>query len=134
MNEFAPALMDRCHENEALVVDSQQMEHGGVEVADVDDVVGDIVAERVRGADGDAWFDAAADHPDRIAAGVVVASVASDLGSCSWAWAGLQRPERRKTDPRENHRPCPVLADRHDTPRGLGLDAANPQEFDARFR
>ena len=45
---------------EALVVDAEEVEHGGVEVVDGDGVPGDVVAEVVGGAPGGAALDAAA--------------------------------------------------------------------------
>ena len=57
------------------VIDAQAMEDRGVQVVDVDRVAGDVVAEVVGLAVGDAGLDAAAGQPDGEAAGVVVAAV-----------------------------------------------------------
>ena len=60
---------------EALVVDAEQVQHRGVEVADVDRVLDDVVAEVVGLAVDRAALRAAAGHPHREAARVVVAAV-----------------------------------------------------------
>src|SRR5439155_23101796 len=62
------------------VVDAEQMEHGGVQVVDGDDVFDGVVAELVGGAVGDAGPDAAAGQPDSEALDVVVAAVALGHG------------------------------------------------------
>ena len=54
----------------------QQVQHRGVQVVDVDDVLDGVVAELVGGAVGDAALDAAAGQPHREALDVVVAAVA----------------------------------------------------------
>ena len=59
-----------------LVVDAEQVQHRGVQVVDVDDVLDGVVAELVGRAVGDAALDAAAGQPDREALDVVVAAVA----------------------------------------------------------
>ena len=48
-----------------FVVDAQEVEDRGLEVVDVDGVLGDVVAEVVGLAVGDAGLDAAAGEPDR---------------------------------------------------------------------
>ena len=60
---------------EAFVVDAEAVHHGGVEVVDLDGVLGDVVAEVVGFSVADAGFDASSGHPEGEAAGVVVASV-----------------------------------------------------------
>jgi len=62
-------------ERELLVVDAEAVEHRGVQVADVDGVYGDVVAEIVGLAVADARLDAAAGEPGGEALGVVVAAV-----------------------------------------------------------
>ena len=47
---------------EAFVVEAEQVQHGGVEVVDVDGVVLGAEAEVVGGSVGDAAFDAASCH------------------------------------------------------------------------
>ena len=46
-----------------LVVDAEQVQHRGVQVVDVDDVLDGVVAELVGRAVGDAALDAAAGQP-----------------------------------------------------------------------
>ena len=58
-----------------LVVDAHAVQDGGVEVVDVDGVFGDVVAEVVGLAVGQAALDPAAGHPHREVAGMVVAAV-----------------------------------------------------------
>ena len=60
--------MKRC------VVDAEDVEHRGVEVAEVDGVFGDVVAEVVGAAVFDAGLHAGAGEPDGEAAAVVVAA------------------------------------------------------------
>ena len=60
---------------EAFVVESELVEDGGVEVADVDGIFDDVVTELVSLAVGLARLDAATSHPHREAAGMVIASV-----------------------------------------------------------
>lgn len=62
-------------EGELVVVDSELVKDGGVEVADVDGVLGDVVAEVVGLAIDFATFDAAASHPHGEGARVVIAAV-----------------------------------------------------------
>src|SRR3954454_25086658 len=59
---------------ELFVVDAEDVEHRGVEVAEVDWVFGDVVAEVVGAAELDAGLDAGASEPDGEAAAVVVAA------------------------------------------------------------
>src|SRR4051794_22774484 len=75
---------------EALVVEAEQLEDGGVEVADVDGVLDDVVAEVVRLAVDRAALDAAAGHPHGEAARVMVAAV-----------VGLRQPALRVDRPAE---------------------------------
>lgn len=70
-------------EGEFGVVQTEAMEDGGVEVMDVDGVLGDVVTEVIGGAEGEAGLDAAAGHPDGEAAGVVVTAV---FGGREGAW------------------------------------------------
>ena len=62
-------------EGEALVVDAKQVQHGGVEVADLNRVLDDVVGEVVGLALERATFHAAAGEPHREAARVMVAAV-----------------------------------------------------------
>ena len=83
---------------EAVVVDAQDVEHRGVQVAEVDRVLGDVVAEVVGAAEFDAGLDAGAGEPDGEAAAVVVAAhvgVAQDaLAKNSAAEFGEEHHER----------------------------------------
>ena len=58
------------------MIDTQGVEHGRVEVVDVDRVFKNVVGEVVGFADGLAGFDAAAGEPKAVAAGMVVAAEA----------------------------------------------------------
>ena len=60
-----------------FVVDAEEVEHGGVQVADVDRVLDDVVAEVVSIAVVLAALDAAAGEPAGEAAGMMVAPVHS---------------------------------------------------------
>jgi hypothetical protein len=57
------------------VVDPHEVEDGGVDLVKVHGVLDDVVAEVVGFPKGEAAFDAAAGHPHREAARVMVASV-----------------------------------------------------------
>src|SRR5579863_7801859 len=57
-----------------LVVETHEFEGGGMEVMNVDGIPDDVVAEIVRFA-VDTWLDAAAGHPNREAAGVMVPAI-----------------------------------------------------------
>ena len=59
---------------QSLVVESEEIQHGGMKVADVDNVFHRVVAEFVGGAMGDAAFDAAAGEEHRKALDVVIAA------------------------------------------------------------
>ena len=61
------------------MVDAHQVEDGGVEIVDVDRVLGDVVAVVVGRADAGAGVDAGAGQPHREGARVVVAAV---IGLC----------------------------------------------------
>ena len=56
------------------VVDTHEVEDGGVDIVDVDGLVDDLPAEVVGGAVGHAALDAAAGEPHAEAVGVVVAA------------------------------------------------------------
>ena len=58
---------------EALVIDAQEVQDGGMQVADVHGIGRDVVTEVVGGAVGVAGFDAASRHPHGEAAGMMVA-------------------------------------------------------------
>lgn len=70
-------------EGELLVVETHQVENGGVQIMDMDLLVNGGEAEFVGGAVGQATLDAAAGHPDAEAVMVVVASIASLGGGSS---------------------------------------------------
>jgi len=61
---------------EAFVVDAEAVEEGGIEVADVDGLVGDVVAKVVGFAVGGATFYTATGQPHAEAAAMVVAAIA----------------------------------------------------------
>ena len=60
---------------EALVIDAEQVEHGGVKIVDTDRVFFGGVAKLVGGAVSDAGFDAASGHHIREALNVMIAAV-----------------------------------------------------------
>ncbi len=60
---------------EAGVIEAQEVEGGGVEIVDVDRILGDIVTEVIGFSMDVAAFDACASHPDTEAAGMVVAAI-----------------------------------------------------------
>ncbi|MFM1944913.1 MAG: hypothetical protein RI897_3895 [Verrucomicrobiota bacterium] len=62
---------------EALVIDTEEVEHGGVEVTDVDDIFDGVIAEFIGSAVGGAGLDTAAGEPHGEALDVVVASFAA---------------------------------------------------------
>ena len=80
---------------EAFVVDAEDVEDRGVEVAEVDRVFGDVVAEVVGAAVFDAGLHAAAGEPDGEAAAVVVAA---HVGSPSLPWLKTVRPNSVSED------------------------------------
>ena len=61
----------------AFVIETQAMENGGLEVVDVDFVIGDAETEVVGLAINEAMFDAAAGHPHRVGAGMMIAPLAA---------------------------------------------------------
>src|SRR5262249_31087035 len=63
--------------SQPLVIESERMQHGRVEIVDVHAICDAVVGDVVRGAVDETGFDAAAGPPDRIAVRVVVASVAA---------------------------------------------------------
>ncbi len=58
-----------------LVIDAEQAEDSGVEIADVDRVFHDVIAKVVGHAVGDSGFGAASGHPDRKATRMMVAAI-----------------------------------------------------------
>ena len=70
-------------EGEFLGVEAEEIEHGGVEVADVDGLVDDLVAHFVGLAVGDAGLHAGTSHPDGEGVGVVIAADESVAASAS---------------------------------------------------
>src|SRR4051812_44867508 len=61
--------------SQALVIQAKAMEDGGVEVVDVNRVFRDVVTEIVGLPVRDPRFDAAAGHPHRIIAAMMIAAV-----------------------------------------------------------
>ena len=59
---------------QAFVVDAEQVQHGRLEVVDVDGVLGRVVGEVVGLAEGEAALHAAAGQPDGKDVGVVVSA------------------------------------------------------------
>ncbi len=59
---------------QSLVIESEQVQHGGMKIADVDDIIDRVVAEFVSGAMGHAAFDAAAREEHGKALDVMVAA------------------------------------------------------------
>ena len=76
-------------ERQFPMIESEAMKQRGLQVVDVDGVLGDVVAEVVGLAVGEAGFDAAACKPDGEAAAVVVAAVSLALMS---PWPKTVRP------------------------------------------
>jgi len=62
-------------EGELVVINSQLVKDGGVKVADVDGILGDVVAEVIGLAVNLSAFDAATGHPHREGTRVVIATV-----------------------------------------------------------
>ena len=62
-------------ERQAAVIDAQTVQDGGIHVVNVNGVLDDVVAEIVRLSVADALLDAAAGHPYREAARVMIAAV-----------------------------------------------------------
>ena len=62
-------------ECQSLVVDTQAVQNGGIEIVDMDRVLQHVVAEIVRLAMHDSRFDAAACHPLCVTARMVIAAV-----------------------------------------------------------
>ena len=60
---------------EALVVDPKQVENGGIQVANVNGILDDVVAEIIGGAVDDSTFDSGSCHPDAEAAWMVIAAI-----------------------------------------------------------
>src|SRR5437016_13337438 len=56
--------------------DAQAMEHGGVEIMNVDRIFGDVIAEIIGFSESEAALDSASGHPQAEAARVMVASEA----------------------------------------------------------
>src|SRR5688500_5637099 len=66
-------------EGEFGVVEAEEVEEGGVQVVDVDLVLGGVEAELVGLAEGEPRFDAAAGQPHAEAVGMMVAAVVATL-------------------------------------------------------
>ena len=60
---------------QVLVVEAEAVQDGGVEVVDVDRILGDVVAVVIGLAVADAGLDAAAGHPDGVVAAMMIAAV-----------------------------------------------------------
>ena len=83
---------------EAMVIYAETMHDGGIDLVQVDGILGDIVAEVVGFPVGGSRLDAAAGHPHAEIAGVVVATV---VLLCQLALAVGGAPEFTAED---NHR------------------------------
>ncbi len=75
-------------EGEALVVEAEAVEEGGLDIVDVDGVLDDIVAEFVGGAVDGAGLNAAAGHPHGEGFGVVVAAAGAAEGGVAFDHGG----------------------------------------------
>jgi hypothetical protein len=62
-------------DGEPFVIDAKEMKHRGVKVVHVDGSFDDVVAEVVGGPVRDSGFDAAAGHPNRESAHVMIAAI-----------------------------------------------------------
>ena len=83
--------------SQLLVIDSEEVQTGRVEIVDVNRILGDPEAELVGRAVRVSFFDAAAGHPDAEAFLVVVAprcvfASVPALFSCTIAFARIRRP------------------------------------------
>ena len=67
-----PALV---FEGQAGVVDAQGVQDRGVQIVDVDRILGYVIGVVIRFPDGETGFDAGSCHPNRKAARVVVAAI-----------------------------------------------------------
>ena len=63
-------------EGELLVIDAEKVEHGGLQVMNVDAILGDVKADLIALAVGYARLNAATSHPEREGVGVMVATPA----------------------------------------------------------
>ena len=63
-------------EGQSFVIETEEMEHGGMQVIDVDFAIDGVVAEVVGCSMNNAAFDAAAGHPHREPVLVMLATVA----------------------------------------------------------
>ena len=62
-------------EGKPSMVDAEAVEDGGVEIVDMDRILGDVVAEVVGFAVGDSALDTATGHPHAEVSGVVVPAI-----------------------------------------------------------
>src|SRR5262249_55005141 len=62
-------------EGQSSVIDAQEMQDGGLEVMDVNRVLGDVVTEVIGSAVSDAGLDATAGHPDREATRMMIPAI-----------------------------------------------------------
>ncbi len=60
---------------ELLVVESKEMESGGIQIMNVNRIADNVVGEIIGFAVGESAANTCPRHPDRIAAGVVISSV-----------------------------------------------------------
>lgn len=51
-------------ESQAFVIEAHEMEHGGLDIVNVDGILNDVETELIGSTDGLASFDAASGHPD----------------------------------------------------------------------
>ncbi len=82
---------------EPFVIDAQDMENGGMQVVDVDGILGDVVAIIVGSAIGDAFFDAGAGKPvGKTARMMVPAKAAGEIALREAGPAELAPPDHQR--------------------------------------
>ena len=62
---------------ESFVIQSEKVEHGGMEIVDVHPIFNGVVADLIRGAVDFSSLHAPSGHPDGVAVGIVIPSVAA---------------------------------------------------------
>ena len=80
-------------EGEAFVIDTKLVQDGGVEVVDVDFVLGGVVAKLICGTVGDAGFHAPSGHPHGETVRVVVAAPGLTHDLSDWRATKLTTPD-----------------------------------------
>src|ERR1043165_7427248 len=81
-------------ENKALMIETEQVEDGRVEIRDGDDILNGAVTVVVSGTVGQAPADAAAREPDREALRIVIASIAALSERCAAKFTGPHHERR----------------------------------------